>query len=307
MRLLLAILALPSLALAWEPLAIRSEPVRMGSQEVGVAKLVAGIELRSSDRRFGGISGLIRGPSGALLAVSDAGALLRFRERREGGALVGVEGGEWLALHGPDGGVHGRGRGDAEELQLLPDGRILVAYEHAHRLAVIGPESGLLTHVEAPFQSPEQLKDAPRNGGVEAMVALRGGAVFAIREKPLDAFGHHAAWLVPAMPFGAPSRPVEVVAYVTADGFQPTALAERADGSLLVLERRYRVTDGIAARLSRLARPGARPEVIGTLRPDQPCDNFEGLWLEGRRALLISDDNFNPTQRTYLLELLLPE
>ena len=89
--------------------------------------------------------------------------------------------------------------------------------------------------------------------------------------------------------------------------------------ALLVLERRYRLLEGVRTRIRTIPlaalKPGARlvGALIADLGPPLPLDNFEGLVArrtnDGRTALLLlSDDNFNyGIQRTLLYQFFLRE
>ncbi len=97
--------------------------------------------------------------------------------------------------------------------------------------------------------------------------------------------------------------------YATSVGFKPTGATTLPGGDVLVLERRF---PPIGARIRRLAKetivPGAmlEGEVIARLEGSLTVDNMEGI--DARRGpggetlvYILSDDNDNPLQRTYLL------
>jgi hypothetical protein len=86
------------------------------------------------------------------------------------------------------------------------------------------------------------------------------------------------------------------------------------DGRILVLNRRFRILEGVSAKLTllrgRLA-PGAllgAVEIADFHRP-VTVDNMEGLSVtqeKGRTIVwLTSDDNYNPLQRTLLMKFAL--
>src|SRR6185503_16806615 len=103
------------------------------------------------------------------------------------------------------------------------------------------------------------------------------------------------------------------------DGFNITDAASLADGSLLVLERYFRWTEGVKMRLRHIAArevaPGARITGRTLIEADSgfDIDNMEGLAVHrgpgGETILsLISDDNFNHfLQRTVFLQFTLHE
>ena len=83
--------------------------------------------------------------------------------------LEGVEDVEMGPLLGPDGKApEGKNAKDAESLALLPDGGFIVGFEREHHLL--------------PCPAPPGLENAPFNGGIEALVALRGGGLLALTE-----------------------------------------------------------------------------------------------------------------------------
>ena len=311
-----------SVATAQESVAVRGTAVsleRAGEAPVrtlGPFEFVAGLKLQSDDPRFGGISGMVLVDSGsALLAVSDNGRLFHLPLVRDAtGKLTGVGPATTYAIAAAGGAALDRGEGDSEELQLLPDGRLLVSFEHHHRLATIGQLDSLKAATERPFATPKGIELAPKNGGLEALFARADGSVLAIREKPLSHDGKHAAWLIREAP-----EKSETLYYWAKDGFQPTALAPLAGGDLLGLERRYTILDGIAARLVRFPASaiaaGAQVQTteLGRFTTAMICDNFEAMATEPARAgrgattvFIASDDNFNPAQHTYLLQFTLP-
>jgi hypothetical protein len=98
-------------------------------------------------------------------------------------------------------------------------------------------------------------------------------------------------------------------------GFHPTDAAILPDGSALVLERRFSLLGGFAAKLMRTAPDALRTaregavlsgEVILTLNDAPlPAENWEGIAVAryGDETLvaLISDDNESILQRSLLL------
>jgi hypothetical protein len=150
----------------------------------------------------------------------------------------------------------------------------------------------------------------PGNGGAEA-VAGQGGALLILAEEQAGpALGR--AWLR-----GRPGAPLVAGSYANPTGFEPTAMDPLEPGgegaTMLVLHRRFSPVTGVAAVVSE-ARFEGDPVVltpVATLAPPLTVDNMEGLAVrpEGDRRFvyLVSDDNFNPVQRTILMKFeLLP-
>jgi hypothetical protein len=101
--------------------------------------------------------------------------------------------------------------------------------------------------------------------------------------------------------------------YQGAAAFKPTDIAVLPDGDLLVLERKYNVLEGAHGRLARVdggaivAGASLVGDELAVLSPPVATDNFEGVAVRpapggGALIYVISDDNFNPLQRTLLLQ-----
>ncbi|MBM3489772.1 MAG: esterase-like activity of phytase family protein [Alphaproteobacteria bacterium] len=281
---------------------------------IGQLSFVAGLELTSPDGRFGGLSGLvIEGATNRLIAVSDRGRWFTARLLRSAdGRLVGLEQGDLSPMLSLDGRTGVRGLSiDAEALTREPDGSLVVAFEHRHRLWRYAFSADPATAVPVALASPRDLTQAPDNGGIEALVALATGELLAIAEELTDGDGMLVGWL------GHPGK-WQPIRYRPTGQFRPTDLALLPSGDVLVLERRFSWVGGVAARLARLAaasiRPGAVLEGQEIARLERPLelDNFEGLAVAthpegGLWLYLVSDDNFNPLQRTLLLQFHLPD
>ena len=136
------------------------------------------------------------------------------------------------------------------------------------------------------------------------------GSVVAIAEHFLDAAGRHTGWIWIG---GKPQR------FHLADigGYAITDAASLPDGSLVVLERRFRWYEGVKMRLRLLAPAELQPGAVATgetlldVGMGHEIDNMEGLAVHrdgrGETVLtLVSDDNFNGLlQRTVLLQFTL--
>ena len=303
---------------AAEPLVVRGVPVRLNPDDgnqimVGGLEYRGGLELTSDNGRFGGLSGLEISPDGArLLAVSDRGHWVELGlVYDDDGRLAGVADGTITAMHAIGGGPLADNGKDAEDLARLTDGRLAVSFERFHRVVLYSaaPMPGPATRLNP----PRRLAQAPGNGGIEGLTELRPGRLLALTEALLVGGNRVAGWLLST---GAGSD--AEVFFATTRDFKPTSLATLPNGDVLVLERSYSVLAGAAARLSRIDGdsivPGALLEgaEIARISPPLTADNFEGLALRrdddgGLLVYLISDDNFNPLQRTRLLMFRLAE
>ncbi len=284
-------------------IAVTARPLDGSGSQIGELRLAGALQLTSSDRSFGGLSGLAARGDGALVAVTDAGQFLAFRPVLADGRLAGVAD---ARLAGFADGAE-KSDLDAEAVVLTPDGRTLISLEQRHRIMVL--------HGQAPPFRPEgtifrtAAAGWPLNGGGESLARLPDGALLWLSENARRDDGLAIGLLTAA---DGTTRQIGVPVPA---GFAPTDAAVLDGHRLLILNRKF---DGVsveaaitlvdlapvqaggdAATMRLLARWG-----VGS---PWPVDNMEGLTLvrEGGRLLLyvVSDNNFNPAQRTILLRL----
>ena len=308
----LALALLVALPAAAEPLALSARAVPLHAEDperarVGALQYRGGLELTSPDARFGGLSGLLVSDDGdRMTAVTDRGYWVTARLLYDAaGRLTGVAEAEIGELRGP-GGAHLRGKRDrdSESLTRLPDGAIVAAFERNHRLWRYPAGAGPLAGQPVPLSAPSALEALRSNSGIEALATLSDGALFALAE------GRRGETESPA--YLRRDGAWAELSYRRHGGFRPTGAARLPDGDLLVIERSFNIIDGVAVRLRRIAArtivPGARLDgtAIAVLRPPLTVDNLEGVAARRGAAgetliYLVSDDNFNPFQRTLLL------
>ncbi|MDE0148942.1 MAG: esterase-like activity of phytase family protein [Rhodospirillaceae bacterium] len=292
------------------PLAAESVPLNPeneGQVRAGALLYRGGLAIRSPDPRFGGFSGLAVSRDGAhLTAISDRGAWLRARIRYDAaGRLAGLGDGRIGPVHGPDGKPLRGLDADAEALALLPDGSALVAFERRHRILRYPAGPNPLAARPALRPVPEGLAAAPSNGGAETLAHIGSGRLFLLTENLRVGGGAYAGWI------GRQGR-WRPFAYARSSGFRPTDATLLPNGDIAVLERHYTPATGVSARIVLLSRSAVAPG--GTVRgrellhlaPSMTVDNFEGIAArrspDGKTVLyILSDDNFNPQQRTLLL------
>lgn len=279
-----------------------------------------GLVLSSPEKAFGGWSGLVLSPDGKrFVAVSDAGSWMTGKLQYRGKVLSGIQGtklGPLLALKGKK--LRRNRYRDAEGATLLSGtlekGTLLISFEQLDRIGrfPLGKKG-----VGAPSQYlniPSVVKERRSTDGIEAVAVLNKGpakgSIVAIAERLMTKDGHHAAWFL---------RGGKHSAFAVRDigGFDITDAAVLPDGDLLILERRFRWSEGVKIRLRRLAasklKPGAVMDGETLLQADisKEIDNMEGLGVHTNAAgetivTLISDDNFNRFfQRTLLLQFAL--
>jgi hypothetical protein len=276
---------------------------------VGSLRFRGALELSSPDPRFGGFSGLLVSPDGrSLVAVSDRGHWLTARLSYDAqGRLVDLSEAVMVPLRDRQGRslAESKRKGDAESLAELSDGSLLVAFEHDHRL--LGYPAPAAGGAVAHWPAPSRLR-AGSNAGLEALTVLPDGRWLAFHqgsgfsENGLDYrwgfLGGNGHWAALGLRQTGELKPV--------------AAATLSAGDVVLMERQWSGLGGLRVRLQRLAAgtiaPGARLEgaELAELQPPLLVDNFEGL--AARRGAdsetllyLLSDDNFNPLQRTLLL------
>lgn len=273
---------------------------------VGRLRYRGGVALRSTDQRFGGLSSLLVQADGrTFLSASDRGYWISGSiGYDENGNLNNVTGVSIVPLLGPAGQwLTVRPWRDAESLGRWRDGDLIVSFEDAHRLWAYSSR----TRRPTPLEPPPKLDQAPRNGGIEALTTLPGARLFALSEH-LEDGDSVLGWI------GNPTGPWWIFKYVVDGGYRPTAAATLPDGSVLVLERRFppigirlrRVPERELEQIVLESNPVITPRYVGTFLPGMTMDNMEGVDVrqtEDSRLLIymVSDDNFNPLQRTLMM------
>jgi hypothetical protein len=206
-----------------------------------------------------------------------------------------------------------RGWFDTESL-AEDGGTLYVGIERVNQIVRFDyGKDGFLARGE-PIPVPPEIKSLPYNKGLEAMAFVPrnmplGGTLIAISERGLDEAGNIRGFLI-----GGPSP--GNIAFTRSNDFDITDAAVTPAQELLILERSFSIARGPGMRIRRFAlsaiKPGAVLEGSVVFEADwnYQIDNMEGLAVhttpEGETVLtLISDDNFNPLQRTLLLQFTL--
>jgi hypothetical protein len=293
-----------------------AEEMRFGGLEYR-----GGVSLYGNSKHFGGLSGLVVEPDGrGLLAVTDVGNWLAAEITYDGTKPTGLKGARMGALRDEaNQPLRDKKYQDAESITLLDgslqQGRVLVGFERQHRIVPYQVANGMITGgAGLELKPPADVRKIPKNQGFEAVARLKGGphagAVIAFAERYTRGSGYHSGWL---WLDGEPQK----LQLKDIDTFDITDAAGLDNGDLLVLERRFRWTEGVQMRLRRLAareiKPGAKitGETLLAVNGDYQIDNMEGLAVHrdasGQTVVtLISDDNFNRfLQRTLLLQFTL--
>lgn len=279
-----------------------------------------GVSLFASSDHFGGYSALALDASGkTLLAISDAGTWLRAKLDYDGRVVKGLSDATIGPILGPDGKpIRDDRLRDSEGMTLIEGnpaaGVAYVSFERNHRIlrypfafANFGPPNGQLA-------LPAEAKRLDANRGVESLALIRAGnlkgAIAALPERLTDKSGNLRAWLL-----GGPSPGEFTIKNI--GGFDITDVAGLPDGGLILLERRFRYSEGVQMRIRRIRaeelKPGAAilGETLLEATDRYNIDNMEGIaahrGASGETIItLISDDNFSALQRTLLLQFALP-
>lgn len=291
--------------------AVDFDPAHPGEVRIGEVVFMAGFRLEYGARFFGGLSGLWVSPAGdRLVAVTDHGHWVAAPLQHDAdGRLTGVGTISMRALTGIDADaidtILDPQERDAEGLAMLPDGRAIVSFERRHRIWVY--DSPLTDNEPMELEAPDHVARLKNNEGLEAIEAMPDGRLIAIAEGPIGPGVVLDLWILER------DGKWRSVGYLMRDGFKVTGAAALPDGRIIVLERWFAAPMAIRNRLRVLT-----PEqidgtaiidgrVIAEFTSDYNIDNFEGLSARtgpnGETFLyMVSDDNFNFGQRTYLYQ-----
>jgi hypothetical protein len=307
------------------PITVKATPIRtfkrFGGADEPLDKLTfrGGLVLTSPSRHFGGWSGLILDADAkSLLAISDSGVWMTGSLTYDGTQPSGIESARLGPLLDRNGVPLGRIRDrDSESVALasgtLQQGSVLVGFEGRHRIERYDLSANGLSADRGAVKLPAGAKRMRRTQGLEAMTVMEGGpykgSLIAFSERLYDASRDHTGWLWTG------KTPATVHLKNVGD-YDLTDLASLDDGTLFVLERRFRWLKGLKIRLRRIAHGELQPgrtavgETLLEADLNDEIDNMEGLAatrLKDGSVLItmISDDNFSHMlQRTVLLQFI---
>jgi hypothetical protein len=311
---------------AIEKVEIEARPIahfqraRPDAKRFGALEFRGGLVLTSRSRHFGGWSGLAMAPDGkSLLAISDIGVWMTADLAYDGTRPAKLVHAELGPLRGTGGRpLRNKREQDAEALALvdgtLARGTVLIGFERVHRIGRFEIRDRKVRAPAGYLRLPAEAFRMQPNQGIEALAVLQGGphkgSVVAFAERFTRGSGYHTGWMwVKGEPRAIHLKDI--------DRFNITDAAGLPDGSLLVLERYFRWTEGVKMRIRHLAAaeivPGARLTGRTLIEADSAfeIDNMEGMAVHrGPRGetvvTLVSDDNFNSLlQRTVLLQFTL--
>jgi hypothetical protein len=307
------------------PIDITATPISSfaAGSETRFGKLdwLGGMRLSSSSKYFGGFSGLAILDGGrGLVSVSDAGFWLTARMIYAGDRPAGLASariGSIRALNNRR--LERRRDRDAEAIGIVSgkgmSAKLVIAFENNARVGrfALGPEG--LSPPSGYLDLPKAMRALRNNVGIESIAYLSSGPLagsfVSFAERTTDDKGGLIGWIFS----GAASRTITLAPIGT---FDISDIATMPDGGLLVLERRFRWSEGISIRIRRLspkalqARQPMLGETIFEGGSGTVLDNMEGISVHRSAAgativTLISDDNFNFLQSTVLLQFALVE
>ncbi len=156
-----------------------------------------------------------------------------------------------------------------------------------------------------------RLQQRARSDRLASRRSCSRARLVAFSENLTDSKGNLQGWLI-----GGPTPGPFTLKRL--EGFDVTDAAATPDGGLIVLERRFRYSEGIKMRIRRInageIKRGALIEGETLLEATDALniDNMEGIAVHRSSAgetilTLISDDNFSALQRTLLMQFALPD
>ncbi len=299
-------IALASTVTAGPKFDFKTVPVELNPENLSVREIDGlfyrgGIEITSDHSRFGGLSALsISKDREKFIAISDRGTKVE-------GAIVYDPNGNLSNLRdlviddlSRIGGKAFRTAydGDSESIARLPNGKLLISFERDHRLVVYSKDTA------EPFKQPPGLAQAPKNGGIEALTNLGNDDLLAFTE----GWGSKESirgWLWRS---GLWSE----ISLLREGKFVPSGAATAPNGDVYVLFRKFAFFSGSTIRIGKITKDSIQANAtlktipIAEMKSPITVANFEGIDVrqgtDGKNYLyLISDDNFNPFQSTYLL------
>lgn len=287
------------------------------SRRVGLLQYRGGLVLTSRDRDFGGLSAIRMAAGGeTFVALTDRGHWITGRVVMKNGVPAGLADVVLAPMLNSDGRplTHSRRWYDSEAL-ALDDGVAYVAFERVHQIMRFEFRAAGIRARGEPIAVPAEMRALPSNKGIEGLVVAPpgtaiAGALIGFSETAI-AGGHHAGFIIGGERPGA-------FRLRHSNAYDLTDAALVPGGDLLVLERKWSILSGVAARIRRVPIAGIAPgalvdgPVIFEADMGYEIDNFEGIDVHQDAAghivvTLASDDNFSIIQRTLLLQFTLVE
>lgn len=286
---------------------IASSPVALDSSDprrrrLGALTFMGGWSLSSDTRSFGGLSALdVDGRR--ITALSDIGAVMRFRLGRFGNAS--------------DAGVIPIPRGCAPALRKEDNDSESLTHDPARSAWWIGIEfRNVICRTTGDFArgkgfAPASMAGWSRKRGPETLMRLADGRFLTLAEKAPDSGILRPGLLFDRDPTDSGAK-VTRFSYKPPEGYSPVDAAQLPDGTILVLNRRFALQSLFTAVLVVVDTDDLGPgqivegREVARLEPPIITDNFEGVSVsqeDGRTIVwIVSDDNYMRWQRTLLLK-----
>ncbi len=293
----------------WKSVPLEISPhniFKKGESERPLHQLIflSGLELRSDDLAFGGLSGLTIQPGArnTFWAVSDHGHLIKFDIVRDShGNLSSIRNVKTTPMVSLKGNILEDDASDAEGI-LWHGKNLLVSLERIHRIIFYRVGRNIKAQKVLPIT--EKLRF---NGGLETMENLNTNQIFAVSEFTRDDQGHTLALIIDTK--NGKTLPRYITSFLS---FYPTDLTKLDNNNFLLLERDYTPLFGGQARLRRITLPEIMSgnviegEEMTRISSAFDIDNLEGIASLPRDdgsydIFLLSDDNFLDNQKTLLL------
>ena len=227
------------------------------------------------------------------------------------GKPAGIADAEMAPILGPDGKpLAARGWFDAESLADA-NGTLYVGIERVEKIVRFDYVKDGLAARGVPIEVPADFKTFKFNKSLECLAvpppgSPLAGQLIAVTERSLDAQGNHRSYIFDG---GKVAR----FSVKRSGDFDVSDCTILPPANLLLLERSFSLTRGVAMRIRRiplgLIKPNAlvdgTPLIVADL--GYQIDNMEGIAVNRNAAgetiiTLVSDDNFSVLQRNLLLQ-----
>ncbi len=279
-----------------------------------------GVQLRSESPFFGGFSGLVIDSEGEkIISISDSGVWLTGNISYASGHPAGLENVRIGPLSNRKSEPFSKNRDrDAEAITLyrgnMEKGSALIAFERNTRIAQFPIRNQQIGAQTKLLRLNKSMRRLTTNKGIEALAyyghGINRGKLIVFPERMLEPKEFLNGWIID----GKKHRRLRVRRL---RGFDITDVAALPGGGALLLERRFRYTEGIKMRIRHLSASEINRDkrldgqVLFEADDRFNIDNMEGIAVHKSPdnetiVTLISDDNFYFIQRTLLMQFKLP-
>lgn len=292
-------------------------PAAPQTSRFGKLTFLGGVEIKSKDPDFGGLSGLVVEPDGkSFIAITDRSHWFTGSFIIQGEAITGIAQARIAPMLAPNGRRLRESRYYDTEGLARQGRHLLVSVERNHAILRYEWEGQGFAARPVLLPTPPSLATLDKNSGVEAVGVLPtqsplAGTIIAIAEQaPQQSDQQNPAKDIPGYLIGG--KAPRFFRVKMRDEFAITDLCFLPNGDMLILERRFGLLSGIAMRIRRIPVAQIAPDAIldGDILIEADgryaLDNMEGMAVhqdsQGRTLLtLVSDDNFSAFQRSLIL------